>query len=136
MLWGFFYSNEFESQLISYAYAGYLSDSHKAHSQTGYLFTCGRHNYTVALYKINFGCYFSNHSEIIAMHETSRWYVWLKLLTQHIQKIYGLTLEEKIITILYEKNAACIAQLKGGYIKEDRTKHISLNFFTKIIFYS
>ena len=30
---------------------------------------------------------------------------------------------------MYEDNAACIAQLKGGYIKGDRTKHISPNFF-------
>ena len=30
---------------------------------------------------------------------------------------------------MYEDNAACIAQLKGGYIKRDRTKHISPKFF-------
>lgn len=32
-------------------------------------------------------------------------------------------------TILYEDNAACIAQLKGGYIKGNRTKHISPKLF-------
>ena len=32
-------------------------------------------------------------------------------------------------TILYEDNATCIAQIKGGYIKGDRTKHISPKFF-------
>ena len=32
-------------------------------------------------------------------------------------------------TVLYEDNVACIAQFKGGYIKGDRTKHISLKFF-------
>ena len=30
---------------------------------------------------------------------------------------------------MYEDNAACIAQLKEGYIKGDRTKHISPKFF-------
>ena len=30
---------------------------------------------------------------------------------------------------MYEDNAACIAQLRGGYIKGDRTKHISPKFF-------
>ena len=30
---------------------------------------------------------------------------------------------------MHEDNAARIAQLKGGYIKGDRTKHISLKFF-------
>lgn len=31
--------------------------------------------------------------------------------------------------ILYEDNAACIAQLKGGFIKGDRTKHILPKLF-------
>ena len=30
---------------------------------------------------------------------------------------------------MYEDNAACIAQLKGGYIKGDWTKHILPKFF-------
>ena len=30
---------------------------------------------------------------------------------------------------LFEDNVACIAQIKGGYIKGDRTKHISPKFF-------
>ena len=30
---------------------------------------------------------------------------------------------------MYEDNAACISQLKGGYIKGDRTKHILPKFF-------
>ncbi|KAH1106412.1 hypothetical protein J1N35_010180 [Gossypium stocksii] len=36
---------------------------------------------------------------------------------------------ENMPTILYEDNATCIAQLKGGYIKGDRTKHISPKLF-------
>ena len=30
---------------------------------------------------------------------------------------------------MYEDNDACIAQLKGGYVKGDWTKHISPKFF-------
>jgi hypothetical protein len=41
----------------------------------------------------------------------------------------GLHQETASPTTLYEDNAACIAQLKGGYIKGDRTKHISPKFF-------
>ena len=41
----------------------------------------------------------------------------------------GLLPEQEIPTVLYEDNTACIAQLKGGYIKGDRTKHISPKFF-------
>ena len=36
---------------------------------------------------------------------------------------------DKVPTTLYEDNAACIAQLKGGFIKGDRTKHISPKLF-------
>ena len=32
-------------------------------------------------------------------------------------------------TIIYEDNAACVAQVRGGYIKWDKTKHISPKFF-------
>ena len=32
-------------------------------------------------------------------------------------------------TIIYEDNAACGAQIKGRYIKGDKTKHISSKFF-------
>ncbi|KAK4398525.1 Retrovirus-related Pol polyprotein from transposon RE1 [Sesamum angolense] len=37
---------------------------------------------------------------------------------------------EKSPTVIYEDNAACIAQIKDGYIKGDRTKHISPKFFS------
>ena len=30
---------------------------------------------------------------------------------------------------MFEDNTACIAQIKGGYINEDRTKHISPKFY-------
>ena len=35
-----FYSNESKQQLLGYADAGYLSDPHKARSQTRYVFNC------------------------------------------------------------------------------------------------
>ncbi|XP_019252656.1 PREDICTED: uncharacterized protein LOC109231449 [Nicotiana attenuata] len=50
-------------------------------------------------------------------------------MTQHIQEMCGFLMKKDNPTILYEDNAACIAQLKGGYIKGDRTKHISPKFF-------
>ena len=48
---------------------------------------------------------------------------------QHIRKSYGLSSIKNKPIVLYEDNAACIAQVKGGYIKGDRTKHISPKFF-------
>ena len=33
------------------------------------------------------------------------------------------------LTIIYKDNAACLTQIRGGYIKGDKTKHISPKFF-------
>ena len=54
----------------------------------------------------------------------------MRSIIHHILKNCDLKFKEKIPpTILFEDNSACIAQLKGGYIKGDRTKHISPKFF-------
>ncbi|KAL5539012.1 hypothetical protein UlMin_043908 [Ulmus minor] len=50
-------------------------------------------------------------------------------MTQHIRTTCGLPIS-KDPTVLYEDNAACITQIKEGYIKSDRTKHIPPKFFS------
>ena len=47
----------------------------------------------------------------------------------HIQESCGHSSVKNKPTILFEDNAACIAQIKGGYIKGDRIKHISPKCF-------
>ena len=71
----------------------------------------------------------SNHSEILAIHEASRECIWLRSMIQHIRESCGLSSIKGDSIILFEDNDACIAQITGGYIKEDRTKHISPKFF-------
>ena len=70
-----------------------------------------------------------NHLEIIAIHEASHACVWLRSVIQHIQEKCELSSIKGSPTILYEDNAAYITQIRGGYIKGDRTKHISPKFF-------
>ena len=72
---------------------------------------------------------FSNHSEILVMHEASRECVWLRSIIQHIRKSCGLSSIKNKPIVLYEDNATCIVQVKGGYIKGDRTNHISPKIF-------
>ena len=48
---------------------------------------------------------------------------------QHIQETYELPFIRGNATKLHEDNAACIVQIKGGFIKGDRTKHIPPKFF-------
>jgi hypothetical protein len=124
-----FYSKSSNSQLVEYADAGFLSDPHKGRSQTGYLFTCGSTAISWKSVKQTLVAISSNHSEIIAIHEVSRECIWLRSLIQHIREKCGLSIIKDSPTILYEDNAACITQIRGGYIKGDRTKHISPKFF-------
>ncbi|XP_073138282.1 secreted RxLR effector protein 161-like [Henckelia pumila] len=124
-----FYSNACNLQLIGYADAGYLSDPHKGKSQTGYLFTYGGTAISWRSTKQTMVATSSNHAKILAIHEASRECVWLRSKIHRIKEECGLSSTKNIAAILYEDNAACIAQLKDGYIKGDRTKHISPKFF-------
>ncbi|KAK2389045.1 putative mitochondrial protein [Trifolium repens] len=126
---GLFYPKVPKLELIGYADAGYLSDPHKGRSQTGYLFTSGDTAISWRSVKQTITATSSNHAELLALHEASRECVWLRSMIQHIQKNCSLSSEKMQTTIIYEDNTACIAQLKEGYIKGDRTKHISPKFF-------
>ncbi|KAL7154176.1 hypothetical protein ABFS83_04G217900 [Erythranthe nasuta] len=126
---GLFYSNNSEPQIVGYADVGYLSDPHKGRSQSGYIFIFGGAAISWRSMKQTLAATSSNHSEIMALHETSRECIWLRSMIQHIRENCGLTSIRDTPTILYEDNAACIAQIRNGYIKGDRTKHISPKFF-------
>ena len=120
-----FYPNGSNPQLVGYASVGYLSDPHKSWSQTGYLFTYGNTAISWTSVKQTISATYSNHAEIIAIHEVSCECVWLRLVIQHIHENCGLSSIKNSPTILYEDNATCITQIRGGYIKSDRNKHIA-----------
>ncbi|XP_048615708.1 uncharacterized protein LOC125588417 [Brassica napus] len=50
-------------------------------------------------------------------------------MTQHIRSDCGMSESKDPPAVMYEDNATCIAQLKDGYIKGDRTNHILPKFF-------
>ncbi|KAM3381237.1 hypothetical protein P3S68_006810 [Capsicum galapagoense] len=109
--------------------AGYLSDPYKTRSQTGYMFTYGGTAISWRSTKQSIVATSSNHAEIIAIHEASRECIWLRLVVHSIKERCGLKFDTKVPTVIFEDNAACISQLKGGFIKGDRTKHISPKLF-------
>ncbi|GKC99842.1 copia protein [Tanacetum coccineum] len=109
-------------------YAGYLSDPHKAIPQTGYVFLNGGTAISWRSQKQTLVATSSNHAEVIALHEASRECAWLRSMTQLIASSCGLNIK-KSPTIIHEDNAACVAQMKEGYIKSDRTKHIPPRYF-------
>ncbi|GJZ86735.1 putative copia-like polyprotein [Tanacetum coccineum] len=119
----------FAVNLLARFNAGYLFDPHKAISQTGYVFLNGGTAILWRSQKQTLIATSSNHAEVIALHKASRECVWLRSMTQLIVTSCGLN-KEKSPTIIHEDNAACVAQMKEGYIKSDRTKHIPSRYFT------
>ncbi|XP_049352614.1 secreted RxLR effector protein 161-like [Solanum verrucosum] len=75
---GLFYTNKDSTYLVGRTDAGYLSDPHKARSQIGYLFTYEGTTISWQSTKQSIVATSSNHAEIIAIHEASREYVWLR----------------------------------------------------------
>ncbi|XP_042758130.1 secreted RxLR effector protein 161-like [Lactuca sativa] len=125
---GLFCPNNSKQGLIGYADADYFSDPHKARSQTGYVFMNGGTAISRRSQKQTLVATSSNHVEVIALNEASRECIWLRSMTQLVLTSCGL---EKDIgpTLIYEDNLACVTQMKEGYFKNDRTKHIPPKFF-------
>ncbi|CAA7020058.1 unnamed protein product [Microthlaspi erraticum] len=69
---GLYYSRNPEVGLVGFADAGYLSDPHKARSQTGYVFTYGGTAISWRSQKQTLVATSSNYAEIIALHEACR----------------------------------------------------------------
>ncbi|KAG7533051.1 Phosphoglucose isomerase (PGI) [Arabidopsis thaliana x Arabidopsis arenosa] len=126
---GLFYPRNSAFGLVGFADAGYLSDPHKSRSQTGYVFTIGGTAISWRSQKQTLVATSSNHAEMIALHEACRECMWLRSMTNHKQEASGIA-SGKEPTILFEDNAACVAQIKEGYIKSDKTKHIPPRFFS------
>ena len=126
---GLFYSNESKPKLLRYANASYLLDPHKAKSQTWYVFNYNKTVISWKSVKQTMVATSSNHSKILAIHETSRECIWLRSMIQHIRESCGLFSIKDNSTTLFEYNTTYIAKIKGSYIKGDRIKHISQKFF-------
>ena len=75
---GLYYSKESKSQLIRYIDVGYLSNAHKAQSQTRYVFTYGGMTISWRSVKQTMVVTSSNHLEILTIHEASCECVWLR----------------------------------------------------------
>ena len=95
----------------------------------GYVFTVGDTAISWMSTKQTLVATSSNHAEILALHEAMRECFWLREVMEHIRSNSGLTSVVDLPTTIFEDNAACIEQLKKGYIKGDNTKHIAPKFF-------
>ncbi|XP_068323249.1 secreted RxLR effector protein 161-like [Pyrus communis] len=100
-----------DSRFVGYADAGYLSDPHRARSQTCYVFTVGDTAISWRSTKQTLVATSSNHAEILALHEASRECFWLREVMEYIQITSGLTSVVNLPTTIFEDNATCIEQL-------------------------
>jgi hypothetical protein len=67
----------------------------------------------------------TNHPEILTLYEVAHECAWLRRVINHIQVSYGIELIGSL-TIIYEDNAACVAQMQLGYVKSNvNTLHIN-----------
>ncbi|GKB95793.1 gag-pol polyprotein [Tanacetum coccineum] len=110
---GLFYLKDSKEGLVGYANAGYLSNSHKARSQTGYMFLNGGTTISWRSQKQTLVATSSNHAKVIALHEAFRECVWLRSMTQLILTSYGLE-KDRNPTLIYEDNSTCVSQMKEG----------------------
>ncbi|GKE31160.1 hypothetical protein Tco_1450482 [Tanacetum coccineum] len=106
-----------------------MSDPHIGRSQTRYVFTSSNTAISWRSVKQTLSATSSNYTKILAIHEASLECVWLRSVIQHIRESCEISSCQEAPTVIHEDNAACIAQLKDGYIKDDRTKHILSKFF-------
>ena len=127
----FQFQRNLDIDMIGYADAGYLSDPHNARSQTGFVILHGGTAISWKSSKQTLVATSTNHSQIISLFEATRECVWLRRMINHIQKSCGKGSIESP-TIIYEDNAACVAQMQTGYIKSNITKHISPKLFFPI----
>jgi hypothetical protein len=125
---GLYFQKNQDSKLIEYADAGYLSDPLNAKSQSGYVFLHGGTTISWKSCKQTLVATSTNHSKIIVLYEASRECAWLHIMIDHTQKSCGIGAIE-LPTIIFEDNAACVAQMQMRYIKTNYTKHISLKLF-------
>jgi hypothetical protein len=107
---GLFYQKNQERTIVGYSDAGYLSNSHNARSQTGFVFIHGGTTFSWKSTKQTLVATSTNHSEIIALYEASRECVCLRRIMNFVQGSSGIgSLESP--TIIYEDNAAFIVQM-------------------------
>ena len=123
-----FYTKGRKEEVIGYADAGFRSDETSRKSQTGYMFLKNNAPITWKSVKQTVTATSTNHSKLIAFHEATREAVWIRNLDKTIKNQCGLNYNDQA-TIIFEDNAACVAQVSEGFIKSNRVKHIPPQLF-------
>ena len=125
---GLHFTKDAESNIVGYADSGYRTDEVNGKSQTGYIFIKNGAPISWKSVKQTITATSTNHAELLALHEAAREAVWLRTMVQAISE-QCKTSHNNQATVIYEDNAAAVAQVATGFIKADRVKHISPTLF-------
>jgi len=125
---GLYYHKTDQPNIQGFADSGFRTDVNAGKSQTGYIFLkCGA-PISWKSTKQTVTATSTNHAELLAFHEAAREVVWLRTMERILDHQCGLKLADQPTTI-YEDNSACVRQMAAGFIKADRTKHVSPHIF-------
>jgi hypothetical protein len=125
---GLYYHKTDKPEIQGFADSGFRTDMHAGKSQTGYIFLkCGA-PISWKSTKQTVTATSTNHAELLAFHEAARETVWLRTMERILNQQCQLQIKDQPTTI-YEDNSACVRQMAAGFIKADRTKHVSPHIF-------
>ena len=125
---GLYYHKTNQTDIQGYADSGFRTDMNAGKSQTGYIFLkCGA-PISWKSTKQTVTATSTNHAELLAFHEAAREVVWLRTMEKILNQQCRLQIKDQP-TIVYEDNSACVRQMAAGFIKADRTKHVSPHIF-------
>ena len=126
---GLFYKKTDNPEISSFADSGFRIDMAAGKSHTRYLFLKNGAPISWKSTKQTNTATSTNHAELLAFHEATRECVWLRTMENILMEQCRLKTKDQP-TVIFEDNAACIQQMSSGFIKADRTKHISPHIFT------
>jgi hypothetical protein len=118
---GLHFTKDAEANIVGYADSGYRTDEINGKSQTGYIFIKNGAPISWKSVKQTITATSTNHAELLALHEAAREAVWLRTMVQAISEQCKISNNNKA-TVIYEDNAAAVAQVATGFIKADRVK--------------
>ena len=126
---GLHYRKVENRETTGYADSGFKTDEIVGKSQSGYIFLTDGAPISWKSVKQTITATSTNHAELLAFHEAARELVWLRTMEGIIAQQCNIK-DERKPTVIFEDNASCIRQMSSGFIKADRTKHISPHIFT------
>ena len=125
---GLYYHKTNHLEIQGFADSGFRTNLNAQKLQIGYIFLkCGA-PISWKSTKQTVTATSTNHTELLAFHEATHETMWLRTIEHILNQQCKLKNADQPTTI-YEDNSTCITQMSSGFIKTDKTKHISPHIY-------